>query len=117
MGEQWPTDPEFRRFAAKVADAVTVFTIKDNWLVVPKPVKGAEHRCCCPIGALVPGAAYPNGWIAGLKLGFNGWHVKMFTRGFDGEHFINSQQDGSEPYHRLGKAYREWSLARFKETT
>jgi hypothetical protein len=104
MGEPWPTTPEFRAFAAKIADACTQVMAQGY---VIKPARDEDSRReCCPVGAVnvadgfaTPGLRYPFPDTGGLGSFTQRYG---FMRGFDG--FSVRRPD---PYYRLGAAYRK----------
>lgn len=102
MGElqQWPDDPEFRRFAAKLADAVMLAQSRGYIIGTEGP-----PNCCCPLGvALVPGDwSHPGSLTASRAWGLKYQDAAHFIDGFDA---VADGNQGS-PYNRLGRAYRE----------
>jgi hypothetical protein len=119
LAEQWPTDiggnltdeqrregRAFRVFAAKVADAVQSF------VGIGGQLKPGDCECICPLGCL-PGAYGPR---PGSVTGYNADACAAFYEGFDAlppEH--RATTDDSNPYLRLGAAYRARFLPKTKE--
>jgi hypothetical protein len=101
LGQKWPTEkdgPEgaaFRKFAARLADAVQK-ALAEGVTISPRRLVG----CRCPLGTLTE-APHPDAWQC-KATGALGFHdaVKFF-RAFDGQH-----EDPDSPYYRLGQAYR-----------
>ncbi len=107
MTEPWPTDPEFRRFAAKVADGV-MRSRANGWKISPNPDLLAPPRRehCCPVGAALEmlgfnANPYPGSETISRSLGMCPENAWCFMEGFDGV------QSRTGPYYRLGRAYRQ----------
>lgn len=101
--EKWPVDAEFRRFAAKVADAVMV-AINNGTKLVADPVGGNAFEELCPLGC-IPGAANCRPFPSQVPVTCLTDKVWAFAQGFDGEDW-----DGYPDYHRLGREYRRRAL-------
>lgn len=98
--EQWPTDLEFRRFAAKLADAV-MFSRQRGTVIAPYDMEGNEPGENCPLGCLL-GTALPFPTPARLFGTMSTVDSMAFIDGFDRGH--GGQRN---PYNRLGRAYRK----------
>lgn len=100
--EQWPTDPEWRRFAARIADAVTVFINNGGQI---DDSDDAERGCRCPLGALIPKRQFPSSTEAKVFLKIPVSWAVGFVNGFDGcglPEYIPAHN----PSYQLGRAYR-----------
>jgi hypothetical protein len=96
MRKRWPADPEFRRFAARLADAVQFAFAMDHKLAPYKPYENAWNENC-PLGCLT-GSKHPTfSSYTGLELRDHLAFVAGFDRG----------KAERNPYNRLGRAYRE----------
>jgi hypothetical protein len=99
---EWPDDTTFRRFASKIADAVTV-AINDGVKI------GENHRRCrCPLGCFTLGTkiTHPDPWFVTLPV--EQFPAVAFGQGFDGLQLdCDEDIDGDmSAYHALGLAYR-----------
>ena len=100
MIRRWPEDMEFKRFAAKLADAV-MFAIHSGIRLAPYDTDGNEETENCPIGCLV-GSRFPTNYMAVTGVpGLSIVQSREFVSGFD--RGVVSR----DPYNRLGRAYRE----------
>jgi hypothetical protein len=106
LAEQWPTDEAFRRFAAKVADAVMAAIARgervaaENW--------AHSHDCRCPLGCLPESRyRYPfdtdDSWTVRPAPELD---LRNFYFGFGGATAGLCGVSESNPYYRLGAAYR-----------
>ncbi len=99
LEEQWPTDDEFRRFAAKLADAVQNRHLPVTTEDVPKT--------CCPLGCTEEAIGWrPTPMSFKDCDGYNGKKTRnrrAFIKGFDGIGGGNP----SNSYYRLGQEYRK----------
>jgi hypothetical protein len=99
QGERWPTDPSFRKFASRIADAVTLHLAKGGRISVS--VRSDDDRC--PLGTVFPsGDPHPHGGPAAIKMGF------PYSFGDDFDNGICAYRNAMDtPAYRLGRAYRE----------
>jgi hypothetical protein len=111
--EQWPTDPEFRRFAARIADAVTRARF-DGFTVST----GRETEwCLCPLGAVKVTEAGELGsandyWSHNFRYpGYSDRQRFSFLAGFDG---YTQSETLRDEYYRLGREYRRRALGEVK---
>ncbi len=112
MNEQWPADPAFRTFAAKIADAVThaINVRHAKFSTVGK----AESHCECPIGSFFHRGGLnfsfpdPCNMAFGLeKFALGTSHERRaFMFGFDG-HTALKISPRLHAYYRLGVAYNK----------
>lgn len=111
--EVWPTDEAFRKFAARVADGVTAHINNGGTITVSALgcapdylMPGYGGSCKCPLGTIshVP---FPDGREVPVNIKLA--DRRAFIRGFD---FGYSDKLTTSPYYRLGRAYRQWALAR-----
>ncbi len=96
--QQWPTDLEFRKFAARLADAAQK-ALHEGKRVAPKSLGGQ----CCPLGCLPEMrdvCRFPDYEYAPRNETYM-W--RAFYNGFDGETDIGL----NSPYYRLGQEYRK----------
>jgi hypothetical protein len=92
---EWPADPEFRRVAAKIADAVMV-------AVAAGETVGCGFLTRCPLGCVdMTGNTRPIDAPA-KKLGITQQQGAAFAWGFDGFGKPNRET----LYFQLGRAYR-----------
>jgi len=104
---EWPDDQAFRKFAAKIADAVTVAI--NNGVSI-----GTKRGCRCPLGCITrvtqPNQCEFSHDRRGSRLGWRNNHVSAFYVGFEGwKPTAVGRHDRA--YYQLGLAYR----ARFVE--
>ncbi len=108
LEQQWPTEkdgPEgeaFRKFAARLADAVQKALAEGK-----KIVDGNTHGDYCPLGCLPEAVerkplAWPHYWDSG-GMPLDSFNLKDFYRAFDG---TTEGVRPESPYCRLGQAYR-----------
>ncbi len=106
LEQKWPTEkdgPEgaaFRKFAARLADAVQKALAEG----VKIDVRDFEPDCRCPLGCLIPDDSHPDAYKCrdvGL-LGFD--QSRDFYSGF--EDWSSPYMVEPSPYYRLGQAYR-----------
>ena len=106
----WPTSPEFRRFATLIADGVT-WAINSGFKVA---VESLDPDCMCPEGAVL--CARWGGWQVPTyptfdefseRTGCDPGGAHSFAVGFDGKGPRLWRIPRSDPYYRLGCAYRE----------
>jgi len=105
--QQWPTDDAFRKFAARLADAVLAHFARGgvltDYLHRHQSPNGIES--CCPLGCL-PGAqtTHPQYILVRPERTGSRRRGQLFIRGFDGKSPFPLEV---EPYCRLGREYRE----------
>lgn len=105
--QEWPTDPEWRKFAARIADGVTVHLSTGGRIGVGSP------HCRCPLGTLTPDWNYPSSRIISDRTGFNRDYAASFIEGFDG-----TARGSHMPSKLLGREYRKRFMpSTRKETT
>lgn len=103
---EWPDDPEFRRVAARIADAVTV-AINSGVKLGPAYSSDGSVTTRCPIGCMTmfsdPAVTHPSGRTGGGLLGIAPSQAWQFMNGFD--HVAPGYEESA--LYRLGRAYRE----------
>lgn len=104
---EWPDDPEFRRVAARIADAVTV-AINSGVKLGPAYSSDGSVTTRCPIGCMTlvsdPAVTHPSGGNGAKLLGISPSEAWQFMHGFDHDF---GAADGQSALYRLGRAYRE----------
>lgn len=103
--EVWPEDEEFRKFAAKVADAVMA---GEQSGVRISPLT-SDWSCNCPLG-VAAGVRYPSPKQASFRLGIPDSWAMGFVHAFEGQGHLAWYHN--EACFRLGAAYRRWALNR-----
>ena len=95
--QEWPSDPEWRKFAARIADGVTVAINSGITIALPT----CEAMCCCPLGC-VARDRYPTPGMVRQELGVDMVWAVGFVRGFENRALPNDHW----PSVKLGRAYR-----------
>lgn len=101
LEERWPVDPEFRAFAAKLADAVQ--------RALGEGVKiGRNGWCRCPLGCVLGAQSWqPSAYAFAPGAPGTPETRRYFIAGFDGPGSVyESYAEEGNPYYRLGQAYR-----------
>jgi len=95
---KWPEDPEFQRFARKLADCVTIH-INNGGGILNGPSNDGKGENNCPVGT-ISGKRYPysSGNLPPGLADFD--YIRQFITAFD-------LGRGTGPYYLLGMAYRE----------
>jgi hypothetical protein len=102
--QPWPTSPEWRKFAAKIADGCTR-VLAAGERIAPQDTQ-QQAGSFCPLGAAgyckhLNFPNYPNAVVAAMRMGVcSDWTVD-FTDAFD------FGIDSDTPSSRLGLAYRQ----------
>lgn len=97
--QEWPTDPEWRKFAARIADGVT------EWINHParRITDLADGPgCACPLGAATGRGYFPFAFYAAESLNCREWWCQSFIAGFEAKKIDVPH----EPSRELGRAYR-----------
>ncbi len=96
---EWPTDPEFRRIAAKIADAVTVAI--NSGVKITTLDDAVDENCKCTLGCV--GATNGNSHPYAMPGLFqHQGDTSDFFLGFEG----GSEYRSGRRFYRLGLAYR-----------
>jgi hypothetical protein len=104
LEQKWPTEkdgPEgeaFRKFAARLADAVQRALAEGVTIIDRK-----DEGCRCPLGTLTE-ATHPDAFDCSRAGILDQVRAILFYSGFDQRRVSDSEEDS--PYYRLGQAYR-----------
>lgn len=103
MGEQWPTDTEWRKFAARIADGVTLHLANGGKIAVfPE-----RDECRCPLGTALESWRFPSAFLVAEKFGVSESVARGFINGFeDRQRDSFYEGPGDDAAFRLGRAYR-----------
>lgn len=98
---KWPTDKAWRRFAARIADGVTLHVYKGGKICGGTESFSFVDRC--PLGTVVGARRYPGATTVSEEMGVPREWAFGFISGFDGRPSTRHH----DPSFQLGRAYRK----------